>query len=131
MRDFINIHTHHPTQLAATMEIESVYWGQSRIPSAEWLSVGLHPWYLKDIDWLAAEQWLREMAQNSRVVAVGEAGLDKACASDWETQPGVQALSANGRRTAKAPGNTLRASACRSAGRIAQFPRLKGHFPWL
>ena len=86
MRDFINIHTHHPTQLAATMEIESVYWGQSRIPSAEWLSVGLHPWYLKDIDWLAAEQWLREMAQNSRVVAVGEAGLDKACASDWETQ---------------------------------------------
>lgn len=82
----INIHTHFPTRLPGTIEIESVYFGQSKIPSADQRSVGLHPWYLNAGDMDAAFDWLAGQAAEPAVVAIGEAGLDKVCTTPWDLQ---------------------------------------------
>lgn len=83
---FFNLHTHRPTLAPETVEIESVYFGQDKIPVSPRRSVGLHPWYLQEVNWNAAEQWLQEQASLPKVVAIGEAGLDKVTATSWELQ---------------------------------------------
>ncbi len=82
----INLHTHHPTLLPGILEIENVYFSQSKIPAAPWRSVGLHPWYLQGIDWDAASSWLLEQAALPSTIALGESGLDKACKTPWALQ---------------------------------------------
>lgn len=50
-------------------------------------SCGIHPWYLEDVD----EQLilLENIVHDNRVVAIGEAGLDKLCSSDFDLQKKV------------------------------------------
>ncbi len=83
---FINLHTHHPTLSPGKLEIESVYFGQKNAPKASMLSVGLHPWYLAGMNLDAADAWLKEQSALASVVAIGEAGLDKACKTPWDLQ---------------------------------------------
>lgn len=83
---FFNLHTHHPTLAPGTVEIESVYFGQEKMPVSPRRSVGLHPWYLQGVNLNVAEKWLREQASLPEVVAIGEAGLDKVTATPWELQ---------------------------------------------
>lgn len=47
-------------------------------------SMGLHPWYLEQIqdEWAALEK----MAQSKHVLAIGECGLDKVCTTKWTLQ---------------------------------------------
>ncbi len=86
----INLHTHSPTLLPGLLELESVYFGQSKAPTSPTCSVGLHPWYLEEIDLDMATAWLREQAELSSTLAIGEAGLDKVCKTPWDLQ--VQAF---------------------------------------
>lgn len=83
---YLNLHTHHPTLAPAFVEIESVYFGQEKTPSAAWRSAGLHPWFLENMDFQAAEQWLREQAAHPETLAIGEAGLDKVTTTPWDLQ---------------------------------------------
>ena len=83
---FINLHTHHPTLSPGMLEIESVYFGQDKTPTAAQRSVGLHPWYLAGIDFEIAQNWLREQAALPNTLAIGEAGLDKVCGTPWDLQ---------------------------------------------
>lgn len=41
-----------------------------------WRSVGCHPHYAKDHQWLTAE-WLEDQSRDPKVVAIGEAGMDQ------------------------------------------------------
>lgn len=83
---FINLHTHHPTLLPGIFEIESIWYGQPKLPRAAHGSVGLHPWYLEGIELGAATTWLREQAAKPEILALGEAGLDKVCKTPWDLQ---------------------------------------------
>lgn len=49
-----------------------------------YFSVGIHPWYLDDID-RQYETFIR-VVRDSRVVAIGEAGLDKLCGTNIDLQ---------------------------------------------
>lgn len=83
---FINLHTHHPTLSPGIFEIESIWYGQPKLPRAAYSSVGLHPWYLEGIEFDAAGAWLREQAVKPEILALGEAGLDKVCKTPWDLQ---------------------------------------------
>lgn len=85
----IDIHTHRLPDCPS-----SALWsgclkdcGTPEFHRAEWISAGIHPWYLsadnlqKQLDWLTFL-----IASDRRVLAVGEAGLDKLCQTDFEVQ---------------------------------------------
>jgi TatD DNase family protein len=84
-RVLINIHTHAPVYADRVLALESVYAGQLKLPVSNWLSVGLHPWYLPE-PWDSAKSWLETEAGQSHVLAIGEAGLDKVCQTPWAQQ---------------------------------------------
>lgn len=76
MKGFINIHSHSPGA-NTIVDLYEDFEQAVNIPSC---STGLHPWYLD-----SAEQGLEllgAVAHLKNVVAIGECGLDKACATD-------------------------------------------------
>lgn len=83
---YYNIHTHAPVLAPTVAEIESIWYGQPKIPTALRRSVGLHPWHLMNVDLDTAAQWLRAEAIQPQVAAIGEAGLDKITATPWDLQ---------------------------------------------
>lgn len=83
---FVNLHTHHPALAEGDIELESIYFGQQKLPRSNRCSVGLHPWYLNDYSREMAEQWLLQEAGRPETFAIGEAGLDKVTATAWEIQ---------------------------------------------
>lgn len=52
-----------------------------------WFSCGVHPWYSEDAD--PQIKFLQEIANDPRIVAIGEAGLDKLKGPDLNTQKEV------------------------------------------
>lgn len=84
LQTYIDIHTHTTPDDAAVLSIVSLVSECDSNMCSEYYSLGLHPWYLQnaatDIELLIAS------AGNSRVLAIGECGLDKVCKTDWELQ---------------------------------------------
>ena len=51
---------------------------------ARYLSAGIHPWYLTEEDMNSQLQWLDKLLEtDSRLLALGEAGLDKVCSTPF------------------------------------------------
>lgn len=75
---FINLHTHVKASQPGIVNIVNIEWDQT-VPETGFYSVGIHPWALDphDLDPKTALAVLREKAQNSAVVAIGETGIDK------------------------------------------------------
>ncbi len=93
--DFLDLHTHHPPGRPGVRAIRSVFFDEKKGPHdfrplsnghpAALFSVGIHPWHLPlDLD--SAMRWLRFEAAQDDVLAVGEAGLDHAAATDFQEQ---------------------------------------------
>ena len=61
----------------------------SSIGKNEYLSVGIHPWYLADNDAENQLESLRKAIGNRQVVAIGECGLDKLKGPSMELQASV------------------------------------------
>lgn len=80
---FFDAHTHHLPHDAQTTVILSCSMTESTstaFQQAKFLSASLHPWYLSTDNLPAQIEWMSHLlASDSRVVAVGEAGLDKLC----------------------------------------------------
>lgn len=70
-----DIHTHRP---GTPGSILSVRLGIGSIPDAGLYSLGLHPWDVSPGTLLLLDQ-LEEMCRDPRLVAIGEAGLDRLC----------------------------------------------------
>lgn len=72
-----DIHTHrlppYPRQAIVSHSIGSALPDRSEVH----LSVGIHPWYLTEADAETSLEGLRKALQDDRVVALGEAGLDR------------------------------------------------------
>ena len=77
---YINFHTHlYPDNPEQTTAIISCVAPEPlpECPRNTWLSYGIHPWYLQGHDISALLNKVKETATDPRVLAIGEAGLDK------------------------------------------------------
>ena len=82
-----DVHTHHVAACpsAAILNADSKY-----MPSPDeaiYISVGIHPWHLTHENYPSQLRWIETMIQSDkRVIALGEAGLDKCCDTPWALQ---------------------------------------------
>lgn len=83
---YINIHTHHTKPVEGIISIGNLYKDFDTIEQESLYSVGLHPWYLTTETWEEQFALVKEKSRLKNVVAVGEAGLDKVCATDFSLQ---------------------------------------------
>ncbi|MBX2907900.1 MAG: TatD family hydrolase [Taibaiella sp.] len=81
---YIDIHTHHPNPSPDVHSVVSLYEHFRTASDNTPCSVGLHPWYLDDIE--TRWQQLQEAAMKPNVIAIGECGLDKVTPTDWHLQ---------------------------------------------
>lgn len=86
---YINIHTHHTKPVEGIISIGNLYKDFDTIEPESLYSVGLHPWYLATETWEDQFATVKEKSFLQNVVAIGEAGLDKVCATDFALQQTV------------------------------------------
>ena len=85
----LDIHSHqltdHPEHVLLNCGMQDCH--TPEFQQARYLSVSLHPWYLTEENLPGQLEWMAEMlAADSRVIALGEAGLDKCCPVSYELQ---------------------------------------------
>ena len=82
-----DVHTHHIAACpsVAIFNVDSKY---MPLPDeAIYISVGIHPWHLTYENYPVRLRWVETMIQSDkRVIALGEAGLDKCCDTPWALQ---------------------------------------------
>lgn len=80
----LDIHTHN-VSAPPGVAIENVSPEAFSPSPGKYYSLGIHPWW---VDKITDEAWseLRKMASHSQVLAIGETGFDKLCASTMELQ---------------------------------------------
>jgi TatD DNase family protein len=81
---YYDIHTHVASHTDDVLSVLNVYQNFEIVNNDGFYSIGLHPWYLHNAD--VDFDSLTAVASNSNVLAVGECGLDKVCATDWALQ---------------------------------------------
>jgi TatD DNase family protein len=86
---YINIHTHHKKPVEGIISIGNLYKDFDAIEPHSFYSVGLHPWYITQETWQHQFAVVKEKSNLKNVVAVGEAGLDKVCTTDFSLQQTV------------------------------------------
>lgn len=79
MHAFINVHTHN---MADKNALVNFYEGFEHSGTVPYCSLGIHPGYPDK----ASYAQLEASAGRRNVLAVGECGLDKLCATDWSLQ---------------------------------------------
>jgi TatD DNase family protein len=77
----IDFHNHHLSSSPDVLSIRSFHQREQDL-FAQWTancSVGLHPWFVSEVDWMRDEQWdwLVRVAREEKVLLLGECGLDK------------------------------------------------------
>lgn len=87
LKMYFDIHTHHLSACPS----EAIYNADSNyMPTPDeaiYISVGIHPWHLTDEDYPVRLQWAESMLQDDkRIIALGEAGLDKCCDTPFALQ---------------------------------------------
>ena len=83
---YYNVHTHAHVASDGVLMIENLFKNFDQNSEGKKVSMGLHPWYL-DAGTLKGElASLTHHAARAEVLAIGECGLDKRCATDWALQ---------------------------------------------
>lgn len=83
---FINIHTHNA---ATGFAVKNYYSHFAAIPSTDYFSAGLHPWYIAETTWQQEFTALTAVCGQRNMLAIGECGLDKVCSTDFALQQTV------------------------------------------
>ncbi|MBD5232868.1 MAG: hydrolase TatD [Bacteroidales bacterium] len=88
LHSFADIHTHSGPSADAVLSVEPDAALVGKYGEA-WYSVGIHPW--STVDEVSEATWVRleQLVEDPRVVAVGEAGLDKKRGGDTARQEEV------------------------------------------
>lgn len=86
---YINVHTHHTQPVEGILSIGNLYKNFDAIETNSLYSVGLHPWFITAETWQQQFEVVKETCRLQNVVAVGEAGLDKVCTTDFALQQTV------------------------------------------
>lgn len=84
--NFLDFHTH---QLSNENSVFNVVFGRNEIPENKMFSIGLHPWYLDDINLESFKKTVESISENQHFIGIGECGLDKLCQSDFKQQLSV------------------------------------------
>ena len=79
---FINLHSHHHSNSKDVLTILNCHERFESISQHNYFSAGIHPWHLNS----ATIDELEKVMQHSKVLTVGECGMDKLCNSPWELQ---------------------------------------------
>lgn len=82
----IDVHTHQPVDKAVA--IFNLHQSFARAKQKGYYSLGLHPWYIRE-NWPEDFQSMEAYAPLSSVLAIGECGLDKVCATSFALQQTV------------------------------------------
>lgn len=83
---FLDVHTHYATAYPDVLAIENRYNGFDEPVAGRYVSMGLHPWYIREETLSADFEKLQRYVAQPGVLAVGECGLDRLAATDWDTQ---------------------------------------------
>jgi TatD DNase family protein len=83
---YFNIHTHRASGAEDCFEIENLRFGQEEGENTLFQSAGLHPWYVREQNLNESLKWMEQKAAEKRVLAIGEAGLDKITDTPWALQ---------------------------------------------
>jgi TatD DNase family protein len=82
----LNLHTHHSEKQAEEQIIFNLIIPQSEealenfleeTPTNTWLSAGIHPWYISEINQKLQLEKLRQLAHYQDIKFIGECGLDR------------------------------------------------------
>ena len=88
MTSIIDIHTHVKPKLPETAiwncMPDTIY--QLDNSDVMYASIGLHPWFLNAASFDADKDKLLSALSRKEIIAIGEAGLDKLCETDWDLQ---------------------------------------------
>ena len=82
---WIDLHTHQirlESNVRAILHLNPF----AQVEGSQTFSVGLHPWYLEEINLKKELDWLESVIRHPSVLAVGECGLDKLCHVPWDLQ---------------------------------------------
>jgi len=83
---FLDVHTHNAASDPAVLAIENRHNDFDKPVAGRYLSMGLHPWYIRE-DTLSADfEKLRGYVAQKEVLAIGECGLDRLTTTDWDMQ---------------------------------------------
>ena len=82
---YVNAHTHCPdTGDAASIQIHSLHLTEAmpeHFAGRSFASIGLHPWQAEDLTEGSLLLLEEKLLSSPRVVALGEAGLDRVCST--------------------------------------------------
>ena len=85
--DILDIHTHRIPEQPLNAIWNCMPKDESLLHRVDYCSVGIHPWYVTEANLSEQKRWVEEVVLNTpSVVAIGEAGLDKATDVPWELQ---------------------------------------------
>lgn len=87
--DLFDIHTHQPTCNFEQAIVSFSVGTEAMDTRVVYASVGIHPWYLTEDNAQARLQALEEALKEERVVALGEAGLDRLQGGPMDVQTAV------------------------------------------
>lgn len=86
--EWVDVHTHRASTQEGVLSLRNVMQGEV-LPRGQFCSVGLHPWYLDPGSWEQDFEELAAKAAFAEVLAIGEAGLDRAISLDFGLQQQV------------------------------------------
>ena len=85
---FIDIHTHHPVNTEEIISVSSLFLQdvdlQNRISAP--FSAAIHPWHATRFSLEQVSGMLENLTKQPGFIAIGETGLDKNCAADYQCQ---------------------------------------------
>ena len=82
--DFLDIHTHNKTQKEGVFSIWNGY--PNSLDTTIPFSIGIHPWFLQEESLSSELQLLEQALTHSNCIALGECGLDKITATNFDLQ---------------------------------------------
>jgi len=87
---YINIHSHSSGDESQVLTIRSLFHNENPDDFNESLfSIGLHPWHISNTDIQLAIKLVKERSGDERIIAIGEAGLDRTIETKMDFQQEV------------------------------------------
>lgn len=82
---FTNIHTHTAAE-PNTISIKNNAKNFSFLPTTDFISIGIHPWYINEKSATEEISFIQKNAHHNNVLAIGECGLDKLATTELSIQ---------------------------------------------
>lgn len=102
MIQFLDIHSHNPSQAIDTLILRNWRWSTDQSRPEGYYSVGLHPWDIKD-DHFPDREAFMDALLNENCLALGESGLDRMAESSLSDQEHLFFLQCGMAEQAKKP----------------------------